>query len=167
MYISIPVARPTSLNIGLRSAIAGLGGGIAMAIVAALIAISRQGDIWLEAKQIAAVVYGPAAITQPALATNAVLLGSLLHLIVSALLGLLFGLLSHRVLRLTTDFGMALLTGMIYGMLIWLLAYFVILPQIDAALLETYVPAYIVQHIVYGVVTGLHYTWLCPHPYDT
>jgi hypothetical protein len=167
MRIAIPVARPTSLSIGLRSAIAGLGGGIAMAIVAALIAISRQGDIWLEAKQIAAVVYGPAAITRPALAASAVLLGTLIHLSVSALLGLLFGLLSHWMLKLTTDFGLALLTGMIYGMLIWLLAYFVILPQIDSALLETYVPAYIVQHIVYGLVTGLLYTWLCPHPYDT
>ena len=153
MHISIPVTRPTSLSIGLRSAIAGLGGGVAMAIVAALIAISRQGDIWLEAKQIAAVVYGSTAITRPALA-------------VSALLGLIFGLL-YRCLKLTTDFGLALLNGMIYGMLIWLLAYFVFLPQIDSALLETYVPAYIVQHLVYGLVTGLLYTWLCPHPYDT
>ena len=166
MHISIPVARPTSLSIGLRSAIAGLGGGIAMAVVAALIAISRQGDIWLEAKQIAAVVYGPTAITQPALATNAVLLGTIIHLAASALLGLLFGLL-YRMLKLTTDFGLALLTGLIYGMLIWLLAYFVFLPQIDSALLETYVPAYIVQHLVYGLVTGLLYTWLCPQPYGT
>ncbi len=165
MHISIPVTRPTSLSIGLRSAIAGLGGGVAMAIVAALIAISRQGDIWLEAKQIAAVVYGPTAITRPDLATNAVLLGTIIHLAVSALLGLLFGLLYRR-LKLTTDFGLALLAGMIFGMMIWLLAYFVSLPQIDSALLETYVPAYIVQHLVYGLVTGLLYTWLCPHPYD-
>jgi hypothetical protein len=138
-----------------------------MAVVAALIAISRRGDIWLEAKQIAAVIYGPAAITWPAIAITAVVTGTLIHLIASALLGMLFGLLSHRVLKLTTDFGLALLTGMIFGILIWLLAYFVILPLIDSALLETYVPAYIVQHIVYGLVTGLLYTWLCPHPYDS
>jgi len=41
------------------------------------------------------------------------------------------------------------------------------LPQIDSALLETYVPAYIAQHLVYGLVARLLYTWLCPHPYDT
>ena len=45
--------------VGLGGAIAGLGGGLAMAIIAAIISLSLGHDIWLESKQIAAVVYGP------------------------------------------------------------------------------------------------------------
>jgi uncharacterized membrane protein YagU involved in acid resistance len=93
-------------------------------------------------------------------------MGTVIHLGLSALFGLIFGFLSCRVLKLTTDFGLPLLTGMIYGMLIWMLAYFIVLPQLDSALLDTYVPAYIIQHIVFGIVTGLLYTFLCPCPYD-
>jgi uncharacterized YccA/Bax inhibitor family protein len=165
LHISIPVARSGAARVGVCSAVAGLGGGMAMAVVAALIAISRHGDIWLEAKQIAAIVYGQAAIARPELAVSAVVVGTLIHLVVAGLLGLLFGFLSHSVLRLTSDFGVPVLTGMTYGLLIWLFAYFILLPRLDPVLRETYLPAYIVQHIVYGMVTGLLYSWLCPHSY--
>jgi hypothetical protein len=69
------------------------------------------------------------------------------------------------VLRLTSDFGTPLLTGLIYGMLVWMAAYFVILPVFDPLLLESYAPAFIIQHLVFGLVTGLVYTWLRPYPY--
>src|SRR5258708_3833967 len=51
--------------IGLGGAVAGLGGGLAMALVGAIISASLDGDVWLEAKQIATVVYGPAVATVP------------------------------------------------------------------------------------------------------
>jgi len=152
---------------GLGGAIAGVGGGIAMAVVAAIISQGMGGDIWLESKQIAAVVYGPLAIAEPGFVFGPVVVGTLLHLIVSAVLGALFGIMSRRVLQLTSEFGMPLLTGLVYGMVIWMLAYFVVLPAIDSTLMQTYAPVYLVQHIVYGLVTGLIYGWLRPQPYDT
>jgi uncharacterized protein DUF6789 len=170
MSTSSPVARhvtsPLPDIVGLGGALAGLGGGLAMAIVGAIISASLGGDIWLEAKQIAAVVYGPAAAAQPGFAAGPVLVGTLLHLIVSAVLGALFSIVTRRVLHLTSEFGTPLLTGLIYGMLIWLVAYFVVLPIINPLLRETYAPAFIVQHLVYGAVTGLLYTWLRPQPYN-
>lgn len=72
-----------------------------------------------------------------------------------------------RIFHLTSDFGTLVLAGLIYGMLVWLITYFVVLPIIDPLLRDsTYAPAFIVQHIVYGTVTGLCYTWLRPSPYD-
>ena len=44
--------------------------------------------------------------------------------------------------------------------------FFVVLPIINPSLRETYAPAFIVQHLVYGAVTGLLYTWLRPQPYN-
>jgi hypothetical protein len=153
--------------IGLGGALAGLAGGLAMAVVAALIAASMGQDIWHESKRIAAIVYGPAALATPGFALGPVLVGSLIHLLVSALLGAIFGIVTRRWLRLTSDFGTPVLAGLIYGMMIWLAAYFVVLPLVNPALLEVYAPAFIIQHVAYGIVLGLVYMWLRPQPYES
>jgi hypothetical protein len=152
--------------VGLGGALAGLGGGLAMAIAGAVISVSLGGDIWLESKQIAAVLYGPAVVAQPGFIAGPVIVGTLLHLVVSTVLGAIFGIMTRRVLHLTSDFGTPLMAGLIYGMLIWVLGYFVVLPLVNPLLLETYAPAFVIQHLIYGAVTGLLYTWLRPQPYD-
>jgi hypothetical protein len=40
-------------------------------------------------------------------------------------------------------------------------------PLLDPALMELYAPAFIIQHVVYGVVLGLVYMWLRPQPYQS
>jgi hypothetical protein len=159
-------ASPLPDVVGLGGAIAGLVGGLSMALVGAIISASVGGDIWLESKQIAAVVYGSAA-AQPGFAAGPVLVGTLLHLLISTALGALFGIVTRRIFHLTSEFGTLLMAGLIYGMLIWLVGYFAVLPAINPLLRETYAPAFIVQHLVYGAVTGLVYTMLRPQPYDT
>jgi hypothetical protein len=160
-----PAVSPLPDVIGLGGAVAGLCGGIAMAIVGALVSVSMGDDIWLESKQIAAVVYGASAIAQPGFVVGPVLVGTLIHLIVSALLGAIFGIIIRRLLHLTSDFGTPVLAGLIYGMFIWMLGFFVILPIVNPLLLQSYTPAFIIQHMVYGLVTGMVYTWLRPDPY--
>src|SRR5262245_36566822 len=162
-----PAVSPLPDIVGLGGAIAGLGGGLAMAIVGAIISASLDGDIWLEAKQIAMVVYGPAATAQPGFVAGPVIVGTLLHLIVSAALGAVFGILTRRVFHLPSDFGTPLMAGLIYGLLVWMAAYFVVLPSFNPPLRETYAPAFVIQHLVYGAVTGLLYSWLRPQPYST
>jgi len=153
--------------IGLGGAIAGLAGGLAMAVVAALLSASMGQDIWHEPKRIAAIVYGPAALAASGFDLGPVLLGTLLHLLVSALLGAIFGIVTRRGLHLTSDFGTPIMAGLVYGLLIWMVAYFVVLPQLNPALLEVYPPAFIIQHVAYGVVLGLVYMWLRPQPYQS
>jgi hypothetical protein len=94
-----------------------------------------------------------------------IVVGTIIHFIVAALLGAVFGIVSRRVLRLPSDYGAQVLAGLIYGMALWVLAYFVVLPIVNPALLDTYAPSFIIQHLVYGVVTGLIYTQLRPAPY--
>jgi uncharacterized YccA/Bax inhibitor family protein len=152
--------------IGLGGALAGLIGGLAMALVAALISLAQRQDIWREAKAIATVVLGAQAVAQPGFAVRPVLIGTLIHLITAMLLGAIFGIVIRRWLQLPSDFGIPVVAGLAYGLLIWLIAYFVALPLADPRLLESYAPAFVVQHIVYGSVTGLCYAWLRPSPYD-
>jgi uncharacterized membrane protein YagU involved in acid resistance len=112
-------------------------------------------------------VYGPAALSQPGFDLAPVLVGTLLHLIISALLGAIFGIVTRRWLHLTSDFGTPVLAGLIYGLLVWMIAYFAILPFLNSTLQNIYAPAFIIQHVVYGIVTGLVYIWLRPEPYDS
>jgi hypothetical protein len=42
-----------------------------------------------------------------------------------------------------------------------------VLPLLNPALLEVYTPAFIIQHVAYGVVLGLVYMWLRPQPYQS
>ena len=162
-----PAVSPLPDIVGLGGAIAGLAGGVAMAAVAALLSISIGQDMWHESKRIAAIVYGPAALAQPGFDLGPVLVGTLLHLIVSALLGAIFGIVTRRILHLTSDFGTPILAGLIYGLLIWMVAYFIVLPIFNPALLDVYAPAFIIQHVVFGIVTGLVYLWLRPSPYQS
>jgi hypothetical protein len=152
--------------IGLGGAIAGLGGGLAMAIVAAMLTRALGQDIWHQPKVIASLVYGPGATAQPGFVAGPVLVGTLIHLAVSALLGALFGIGTRRILLLPSDFGTPVMAGLVYGLLIWLVAYFIVVPTLSPRLLEIYVPAFIVQHIIYGTVTGLLYSLLRPQPYS-
>src|SRR5262249_13587020 len=158
------IARPTRVvvsplpdSIGLDGALAGLAGGLAMALVAALISLVQRQDIWREAKAIAVVVLGLQAAAQAGFAAVPVLLGTLLHLITAMLLGALFGMVTRRILQLPSDYGIPLVAGLAYGLLVWLIAYFVVLPLVDPWLLDSYAPAFIAQHIVYGSVTGQCY----------
>ncbi len=150
---------------GLGGAIAGLVAGVAMAIVGAAFALSSSNDIWLEAKQIAALVYGPAAVAMPGFVAGPVIVGTLIHFIVAIGLGAVFGILFRSVLHIPSTFGAPIVAGLIYGMLFWFLAYFIVLPIINPTLLDMYAPAFIFQHLVFGMVLGIVYLYLRPVPY--
>ena len=153
--------------IGLGGALAGLGGGVAMAIVAALLSAAMGHDIWRQPKLIAAMLYGPSVAQEAGFVAGPVLLGTLIHLVVAAALGAVFGIVTRRWLHLTSDFWAPVLAGLLYGLIIWLVAFYVVLPILDPLLLEMYTPAFIIQHLAYGLVTGLLYMWLRPEPYGS
>lgn len=150
---------------GLGGAIAGLIGGAAMAVAGALLALISRDDIWLEAKQISAFVYSPAVTEQAGFVAGPVIVGTLIHFIASILFGAAFGIIFGRILRIPSTFGSPVVAGLIYGMIVWFLAYFIILPITNPELLDMYAPVFILQHIVYGMVTGLAYLRLRHVPY--
>jgi hypothetical protein len=159
-------AAPLPDRLGLGGALAGLVGGAAMTSVAALLAGSKGYDIWFQLKVIGSLVLGPSAVGQAGFAALPVLVGLAIHLVVAALLGALFGVVTRRILRLPSDFGMPAVTGLVFGLMLWLAAYAVV-PMLAPQLMAVYAPAFIIQHIVYGTVTGLVYSVLRPQPYAT
>lgn len=146
---------------GLGGSIAGIGGGLAMIIVAVLLSAAMGHDVWREPREIAVLLFGAAAQSGWA----PIFVGTIIHFIIAALFGAIFGIISRRLLGLPSDYGAQVLAGLIYGMALWVLAYFIVLPIVNPALLDTYAPSFLIQHLVYGVVTGLIYTQLRPAPY--
>jgi uncharacterized membrane protein YagU involved in acid resistance len=136
-----------------------------MIIVGAVLSLVIGDDLWLQAKQIAALVYGPAAVAQAGFVAGPVIVGTLLHLLFAILLGALFGIIKSRIFRLPSDMGVPVLAGLVYGTTIWLLAYFVVLPVVNPLVLQTYAPSFILQNVVYGIVIGLVHSIVRPEPY--
>lgn len=132
-----------------------------MIIVAALLSAGMGQDVWREPREIASLVFGAAAQSGWA----PIVVGTIVHFVIAALFGAIFGIVSRRLLRLPSDYGAQVLSGLIYGMALWVLAYFIVLPIVNPALLDTYAPSFLIQHLVYGIVTGLIYTQLRPAPY--
>ena len=157
---------PPSDALGIGGAQAGFAGGIAMILSAALLAGVKGYDIWFQLKSIAGLVLGPSAIAQTGFVAGPVLLGLALHLALAALLGAIFAIGMRQGLRLPSDFGVPVVAGLVFGLLIWLGA-FLALPAVLPQLIAVYAPAFIIQHIVYGTVTGLVYGLLRPQPYAT
>jgi hypothetical protein len=155
----------TTRSIEAAGAIAGLAGGLAMALVGAVIALAVGADIWHTPKAIGSFLFGPAAVATPGFVAGPVLAGSILHVALSALFGAVFALLISRVLRLTTEYGAPVVGGLVFGALIWMIAYFVVAPLFNPLLLEVYAPSFIIQNLVYGTVTGLVYTAVRPEAY--
>ncbi|MBC8163611.1 MAG: hypothetical protein H7Z42_20585 [Roseiflexaceae bacterium] len=152
--------------IGLGGAVAGLGAGLVMAALAAVIAGARGVDIWLEAKQIAAPLFPGFDPSVSGFVAGPIIVGTLIHLLLSMVFGATFSIVKRRILKLPSDMGVPVLAGLIYGFALWLLAFFIVLPLINPALLDMYQPAFIGQHLVYGVLLGLFYAMLRPLPYS-
>jgi len=89
--------------------------------------------------------------------SGGLLAGVLAHLAVSGIYGMIFGLLWSTVLRwLRADSGtwQGILAGAAYGLLLWLVAQFVLLPTTGAAIGSLPAGQFLFAHLVYGLVLG-------------
>jgi len=151
--------------IGLGGALAGFMAGLVMVALSPILSVLNGISIWEPPRLIASTVMGSAALNGTGFEFTPIFVGFVLHMITSTVLGALFGIVSNRVLHLTTDFGMPLYVGLCYGLIIFFIAYFVILPLTGSAVGDDYVGALIAQNMVFGICLGLFYTVLRPRPY--
>lgn len=151
-------ATPLLTKIEIGGAIAGLVGGVTMAVVGAILAIAVGDDLWKAPKLIATFVFGLSALAEPGFSAAPVIVGSLIHLLLSALFGALFGSLSCRAWKMPLDYGAPVVLGFVYGLAIWLVAYFIVLPLVNPLLLEIYAPSFLIQNMVYGLMVGMIYS---------
>jgi hypothetical protein len=150
----------------LGGAVAGFLAGAVMVLLSPILSLVTGINIWVPPKLIGATmpwVDGVAA-TVPGFDFVPVLTGTVLHFVVSALLGAAFGLF-FRGLRLPSAFGLPVLIGLVYGIVIFLGAFFVALPLINPTLASWTPGPVLAQNIVFGVCLGIFYGMVRPRPY--
>lgn len=132
-------------------AIAGIVGGILMAIFAMLYATATGMGFFGPLRMIAATLYGEGAMTAGA---DALLVGLIIHVVVSAFWGAIFGLLARRV----TTAGAATGLGVLFAIGVLVLMTFIVVPIVNPVM-HTEIPkmpvAWFIEHALFGVGLGL------------
>lgn len=139
--------------------VGGIVAGMVMAMVAMLYALATQGDLLAPVKQMGALFF-PADTGSVA----SVAAGLMLHMMTTAIFGVVFVLLARSLSigdwPLVPGFGPIALAGMIYILIEWATAAFLILPAIDRPLLATFASVGgLVAHVMYGIVLGAWLYW--------
>ena len=164
-----PTLLPTWLlpdTTGLGGAVAGFVTGALTLLLWPLAALIAGADTWNLPQTLATSLFDATGSTGSTLGLTAA--AALLWVGTAVVLGGAFGVVYRRVLKLTTDFGMPLYVGLVYGLLLFLGGTFVALPLLGlgGALTEG-MGVLMAQCVVFGTLLGLVYTAVRPAPYRT
>ncbi|MDQ4074766.1 MAG: DUF1440 domain-containing protein [Chloroflexota bacterium] len=125
----------------------GLGGGIVMGIYLLGVSLLMGESPLVMLARFAADTQGPTS-------------GALMHLAVSAVYGTLFGLIWSVIGRRWPD-KPTVVAGVVYGLLLWLMANTLLLPGSASSLQQIPSPHFAIAHLLYGLTLGysLHHMW--------
>jgi hypothetical protein len=128
------------------AAVDGLFGGIAAGVVMAI----YLGAYALISGEGLAVMFGRFAVGDGA----PPLQGFVLHLAVSSVYGVIYGIVTKSILPAGRISRFASLTGLLYGLLLFAVAKIVLLPMANSALLDIPFLHFAIAHALYGLVLG-------------
>lgn len=135
-----------------KSAVAGVSGGLAMALFAMTTMAATWGfyDFLHRVAATAEAFRPPATGFQPA----SLAFGLMLHLAVSATWGVAFGLLSMRFPGMLSTQRAATIAGLLYGAAVWLAMGRIIGPALDPAMDTVPFIRFLASHLLYGWMTA-------------
>ncbi len=154
----VPFAR-TALGLFGSTATAGFYAGVlsgmmaggVMAIFLAMASASRGREMVAPIRMIAATVYGEQALQGPA-RFPILLTGLMIHFMTAALFGLIWVALLGR-----TSYPAAILGGAVYGLFIWAVQEYAILPAINKPLARRMDPGlFAAAHLLFGAMLGFY-----------
>ena len=128
-----------------RGAVGGVAAGIVFAAVTMWFADSTGGKAEMPLRMIATIVKGDQVM---ATGTTSPALGGVVHVVLSALFGMLFAL---AVPRFRTN-GTVALAGTIYGLLLYVLNFLVLTPLVFTTFRMANQPFEVVIHLVFGTL---------------
>lgn len=147
----------SSLATALRQGVmGGLIGGIAMAMIM-MVVTALDGMGFLKPLYLIAATFHPAWAMQTAFSAGPILIGAMLHMMMSAAFGLVFavGLALLRRSGMTTALWVG--TGMVWGVMVLLVNQNIVLPIVDPAMATAtsgLLVWWLLAHLMFGVVLG-------------
>ena len=139
-------------------ALAGLGGGFTMGLMAIIVSLSHGLGPWTPFNDVAGALFPGILSRTGSVNIQTIIVGILIHFTLSVLLGMLFTAIYSGLLKLTFDFGVPITIGLAYSWVIWMMVRFVFLRMLGSGVYE--VPAFIIAHGVFGVTLGFLYPLL-------
>ncbi len=158
----------TAIRLLMLGALVGMVAGAMMAMYAMIASATFLGQgFFTPLYGIASPLLGPGAMMQSMkqgfyFAAGPAMLGLIIHMLWSALFGMLFALLASF-LRLRGI--MALMGGLVYGLVALVIMSFVVLPIVGAGTMPGTIgwPSFVIEHVIFGMVLGL---WPLARPAD-
>lgn len=131
--------------------VAGIIGGVAMSVFMMAMNVFKGQDIWMGAKMPALPLLGERAM-EPGFDAWPVLLGMMSHFGVSIGWGVLFALLVFGLAR-----GATVAAGALWGVVVWLGMFYVVLPIVGAGAVVKMMPVGIAifEHVLFGLAVGI------------
>ena len=140
-------------------ALMGIFAGLVFALFQVIMAAVAPGPLPSELiVMVEGVAYGgvPAPINAPAIASPAVAIAVLVHLGLSAIYGAMFGAVAPKVRALRNDRKALIGAATVFGLLVWIVNFFVIAPVAFPWFAETNgVVQFFAHTLFYGTVLGL------------
>ena len=138
-----------------RGALAGMGGGVVMAMWS-MIALWLTGTgFWSPLNLIANTLWRGAPVGA-AFSGTALALGLAAHMMMSMGLGMAFAVAVRAVPRLAASTVTLTMTGMMFGLAVWAVMQYGIWPAVDAAAAPRFTPwVFAVGHLMFGAATAL------------
>ncbi len=131
--------------------VAGFVGGLGLSVFMAATTAAKGGDVWQAMKGAGAPFLREAAM-RPGFDAGPVTVGLLSHFAVSIGWGILFGALFYGLPRAAT-----LLAGVLWGIVVWVAMFYVVLPVFGLGEMVAQVPvsAAILEHVLFGVLVAV------------
>ncbi|WP_053960881.1 hypothetical protein [Sulfobacillus thermosulfidooxidans] len=133
-----------------RGILGGIVGAVVMAMWAMMVSAFSGMGFWAPVQLIAAVWLGASAMH---LSFGVIILGLMTHMMMGMVLGVVLAVL-FRILGIPGGMG-RLVWGMVYGLVIWVINQFAVLPLIDP-LMASHMPpwAFAIAHMMFGIVAA-------------
>jgi hypothetical protein len=138
-----------------RGALAGALGGMVMAMWSMIILWLTGKGFWSPLNLIAHTVWRTAPL-DATFSAGALVVGLLIHMMMSMTLGMVLAVLVRGVPRLGGSQAALAVTGMAFGIAVWLVTRYGIWPALDSAAAPRFTAwVFAVGHLMYGAVTAL------------
>jgi len=142
-------------TINVRNVLIALVAGLGFAMTEMIVEAIWGRGLWSPLRFIASVLT-PGRNADPSFAAGPVLVGAVGHMIDSVVFGLIFLGVAGRFLHGAAALALA---GAGYGVILFLGAWFVVLPIVDPAMMLLNAPAFLAGHVMFGLLLGLG-SWL-------
>ncbi len=138
------------------SVTAGIAAGIAYVAVVSLFGLGATDSAWGPAHRIAAIVLGPSVLaTAPGFPPQVVVVATALHLVLSALYGVLVGWLVHSM-----HTAAALAVGLAFGLVMFGINFYVVAPTLFPWFVEVRTLSTALANALFGVLVAGTYVTL-------